>query len=78
MPGEAPDLAAMRTMLARLGLGEVALQEFGRPSDILIRVERQPGGEAAQRAAVDQVQAALAEPCGEGISHRGSSSSAPR
>src|SRR5690606_8524868 len=40
---EAPDLAAMRSSLGNLGLGAVALQTFGKESDVLIRVERQPG-----------------------------------
>ena len=70
MPGAAADLGAMRATLGGLGLGEVALQEFGQPSDILIRIERQPGGEEAQRAAVDQVKAALAGPFGDDISYR--------
>ena len=52
MPGPA-DLAAMRSTLDDLGLGEVALQEFGDPSNVLIRIERQAGGEAGQLAAVD-------------------------
>jgi preprotein translocase SecF subunit len=70
MPGEAADLAAMRSTLGGLGLGEIALQEFGRPSDILIRVERQEGGEEAQRAAVDRVRSALADRFGSDISYR--------
>jgi preprotein translocase SecF subunit len=70
MPGVAADLGAMRTTLGGLGLGEVALQEFGAPSDILIRVQRQEGGEAAQLAAVDTVKTALAERFGEDISWR--------
>jgi len=45
MPGEAADLAAMRSVLGGLGLGEVALQEFGEPTDVLIRIERQEGEE---------------------------------
>jgi len=70
MPGAAADLGAMRATLGGLGLGEVALQEFGAPSDILIRVQRQEGGEAAQLAAVDAVKTALAERFGEDISWR--------
>jgi preprotein translocase SecF subunit len=60
----------MRTSLGDLGLGEVALQEFGRPSDILIRVEHQAGGEAGQLAAVNEVKATLAERFGNDISYR--------
>jgi preprotein translocase subunit SecF len=69
MPGAA-DLAAMRSTLDGLGLGEIALQEFGGPANILIRVERQAGGEAGQLAAVDRVKAALGERFGADISYR--------
>jgi SecD/SecF fusion protein len=34
------DLAALRAGLDRLGLGEIALQEFGNASTVLVRVER--------------------------------------
>ena len=70
VPGEAADLGAMRATLNGLGLGEVALQEFGEPTDVLIRVERQAGGEEAQLAAVDRVKAALAERFGDAVSYR--------
>ncbi|MGH6886459.1 MAG: protein translocase subunit SecF, partial [Geminicoccales bacterium] len=70
VPGEAADLAAMRATLGELGLGEVALQEFGAPTDVLIRVQRQEGGEEAQLAAVDKVRAALTEEFGEEVSYR--------
>ena len=56
---DAADLGAMRLTLSDLGLGEVALQEFGAPTDLLIRVQRQEGGEKAQQAAVEVVKAAL-------------------
>jgi preprotein translocase SecF subunit len=69
MPGPA-DLATMRSTLDDLGLGEVALQEFGGPTNVLIRIERQPGGEAGQLAAVSKVKAALAERFGQDISYR--------
>ncbi|MFZ2868595.1 protein translocase subunit SecD [Zavarzinia sp.] len=55
------DLAKMRSALDSLKLGEVSLQEFGSPSDVLLRLPRQGGGEAAQGAAVEQVRAKLAE-----------------
>jgi preprotein translocase subunit SecF len=53
------DLAKMRTTLGGLGLGEVQLQEFGSPSDVLIRVAQQPGGEEAQQQAINKVRDAL-------------------
>jgi SecD/SecF fusion protein len=56
---ETADIANMRTTLGGLGLGEVQLQEFGSPRDVLIRVVLQPGGEQAQQAAVEKVRGAL-------------------
>jgi preprotein translocase subunit SecF len=55
------DLAKMRTTLSGLGLGEVQLQQFGSPTDVLIRVAQQPGGETAQQAAISKVRAALGD-----------------
>jgi preprotein translocase subunit SecF len=49
----------LRQKIGALGLGEAELQEFGAPNDILIRLETQPGGEAAQAAAVSKVTQAL-------------------
>ena len=53
------DLSAMRGTLSGLGLGEVTLQEFGEPEDVLIRVQRQEGDQAAQLEAVEVVKKAL-------------------
>ena len=53
------DLPTMRTTLSALGLGEVQLQQFGGPADVLIRIAQQPGGETAQLAAVEKVRGAL-------------------
>ena len=58
MPAPA-GLGEMRRSLSGLGLGEVTLQEFGAPTDVLIRVQRQKGGEGAQQQAVETVKAAL-------------------
>ena len=55
------DLAKFRAGLDALGLGEVALQEFGDPNHMLVRVERQPGGEEAQTAAVEHLKAEVAQ-----------------
>ena len=68
-PGPA-DLGSMRAELNELGLGEVALQEFGAETDVLIRVARQDGEADAQQAAVDAVQVTLDELVGEGVSYR--------
>jgi preprotein translocase subunit SecF len=53
------DLARMRTTLGGLNLGDVQLQQFGAPTDVLIRIAQQPGGDEAQRAAVGKVRDAL-------------------
>jgi preprotein translocase subunit SecF len=55
------DLAAMRSSLTTLNLGEVQLQQFGAPSDVLIRIGQQPGGEAAQQEAVEKVRGVLGD-----------------
>ena len=57
--GQPADLAQMRSTLGGLGLGEVQLQQFGTPDDVLIRVGEQPGGDEAQQAAVNKVRGAL-------------------
>jgi preprotein translocase subunit SecF len=57
--GQPADLAQMRATLGSLGLGEVQLQQFGSPDDVLIRIGEQPGGDEAQQAAVNKVRGAL-------------------
>jgi preprotein translocase subunit SecF/SecD/SecF fusion protein len=49
------DISALRDKLNGLGLGNVQIQEFGTPDDVLIRLEEQPGGEVAQQAALKKV-----------------------
>jgi preprotein translocase SecF subunit len=53
------DLAAMRSKLDALNLGDVSLQQFGSPDDVLIRLPQQAGGDTAQTAAVKKAQQAL-------------------
>ena len=57
----AADIGAMRGTLSTLGLGDVQLQQFGGPADVLIRVAEQPGGDTAQQAAVQKVRGALGD-----------------
>ncbi|HWL27515.1 MAG TPA: protein translocase subunit SecD [Burkholderiaceae bacterium] len=57
----AADLGALRGALENLGIGEIALQELGDSSSVLIRIERQEGSGAAAtaeqaRQAIEQVQ----------------------
>lgn len=56
---ETPDMSALRKDLNALGLGDVSLQEFGEPTDLLIRLPEQPGGEDVQQAALGKVRGAL-------------------
>ena len=49
----------MRSTLDGLGLGDVSLQGFGSPDEVLIRISRQPGGDQAQEQAVAKVKAGL-------------------
>jgi len=53
------DFSALRSKINGLGLGEAQLQSFGSDRDVLIRLERQPGGEEAQQKAVESVRATL-------------------
>ena len=55
------DLAKIRTTLGELNLGDIQLQQFGGPADVLIRIAEQPGGDAAQQAAVQKVRGALGD-----------------
>jgi preprotein translocase subunit SecF len=60
------DLADMRQKLDALHIGEPSLQGFGPPTDVLIRLPRQPGGDAAQMKAVELARQAL----GQNIDYR--------
>ena len=64
-PGPA-NLAQMRQKLDALHLGDASLQGFGPPTNVLIRLPRQPGGDAAQEKAVETARQAL----GPGIDYR--------
>jgi SecD/SecF fusion protein len=54
------DVGAVRETLAGLELGEVQVQGFGTPEDVLVRVQAQEGGQDADQAAVAKVRDALA------------------
>lgn len=56
---QAADLQEMRSTLGGLGLGEVGLQTFGSDREVLIRLEKQEGGEEAQQVAVGKIRGAL-------------------
>ncbi|MCC6597958.1 MAG: protein translocase subunit SecF [Alphaproteobacteria bacterium] len=62
----APDLPDLRRSLNVLELGEVSIQEFGTPDNLLIRMRQQEGGPEAQKAAIALVQTTLDEKFGAG------------
>jgi preprotein translocase subunit SecF len=53
------DLGKIRTTLNALQLGDVQLQQFGGPSDVLIRIPQQAGGDEVQQQALAKVRNAL-------------------
>ena len=55
------DIAQLREKLGGLGIGGVQIQSFGAPTDVLIRVEQQAGGDAEQQAAAKKVLDALGD-----------------
>lgn len=55
------DISKLRRDMNGLGLGEITLQEFGAADDILIRIQKQEGGEKAQQVAIDKVKTALGD-----------------
>jgi len=55
------DIGGLRSDLGKLGLGDINLQGFGSETDILVRVQRQDGDEAAQIAAIEAITATLGD-----------------
>ena len=55
------DISSLRTKADSLGLGDVEVQGFGNNTDVTLRLRLQPGGDAAQQAAVDKVKVALGD-----------------
>lgn len=63
-----PDLPHLREVLKELKLGDISIQEFGAPDNLLIRMPQQAGDDvaAAQKAAIEKVQGSLNAEFGEG------------
>lgn len=55
------NVAELRETLNALGVGEVSIQEFGSPTDALIRLQAQDGGEDADKVAIQKVRTAMDE-----------------
>jgi preprotein translocase subunit SecF len=54
-----PNITELRGKVDALNLGEVTIQEFGEPTDVLVRVQRQGDAVEDQTTAIQQVKAAL-------------------
>ncbi len=55
------EISSLRSKIGALGLGDVQIQEFGAVDEVLIRVELQPGGDAAQKDIVSKIKKAIGE-----------------
>lgn len=55
------DIGSLRDKVGALDLGDFEIQEFGKDTDVLIKVEAQAGGEEAQQNAVRKIKDALGE-----------------
>jgi len=55
------DIGLLRSQLGGLGLGDVQIQEFGAPDEVLIRVEQQTGGDANQQDVISIVKDTLGD-----------------
>ncbi len=56
---EPADLNALRSRMSSLNIGEISLQEFGAPDEVLINIQKQEGGEKKQMEAIQLVKAEL-------------------
>ena len=59
------NVAELRATVGDLGLGEVQVQEFGAPDDVLIRIQQQDGAEAEQVQAINVLKEALGDQVSE-------------
>lgn len=55
------DLGDIRARMSELNLGDVQVQEFGSPDEVLIRVQAQDGSETAEQNVVTVVRAELGD-----------------
>jgi preprotein translocase SecF subunit len=53
---EPVDVAEIRSQVGEFGFGDVQIVEFGSPTDVLIRVAQQPGGDEAQQVVIQSLR----------------------
>ena len=56
-----PDLSDLRNKISDLSIGNSEIQEFGDPSNILIRIEKQEGSESEQKEIIKKLKDSLDE-----------------
>lgn len=54
-----PDFGELRSKVGSLGLGEVTLQGFGEPTDVLVRIQAQDDGEKGNQRAIATLREAM-------------------
>ena len=50
------NISELRSSLDKFNLGEVTIQEFGKPSDALVRIQKQEGDEKSQDTKINKVK----------------------
>ena len=50
------NISELRSSLDKFNLGEVTIQEFGKPSDALVRIQKQEGDEESQDTKINKVK----------------------
>jgi len=63
-------ISSIRNEISDLNIGEISIQEFGKDSDYLIRIERQKGSDSAQQIAVEAIKTSLDKAFAKDIEYR--------
>ena len=63
-------ISSIRNEISDLNIGEISIQEFGKDSDYLIRIERQEGPDSAQQIAVEAIKTSLDKAFAKDIEYR--------
>ena len=67
---QAPNLTKMREELKTTGIGDISLQTFGKPTNIMIRIGQDASEQSARNKIVEMVKNKIAESFGSEIEYR--------
>ncbi len=67
---QAPDISNIRQALHETGIGEISLQSFGKPNNIMIRIGQKETEENSRVKIVDMVKAKISEKFGNEVEYR--------